>query len=141
VTLSYIPFCIVSPKKKKKKRNINNNLAILPSHDIIPLLSFLVLRIFTTHNMGHSCYLFLSHLLLSILVRNIRSRNRVTQSRAELLQSRAELLWSKRELTTKIGNNLGLSLYTVSQSSVACVVAYFRRTELLSEVQERSGID
>jgi len=25
--------CIVSPKRKKKKRNINNNLAILPSHD------------------------------------------------------------------------------------------------------------
>jgi len=28
-TLSYI----VSPKEKKRKRNINNNLAILPSHD------------------------------------------------------------------------------------------------------------
>jgi len=38
------------------------------------------------------------------------------------------------------GNNLGLSLCAVSQSAVACVVAYFRRTELLSGVQERSGI-
>jgi len=25
--------CVVSPKEKEKKRNINNNLAILPSHD------------------------------------------------------------------------------------------------------------
>jgi len=64
---------------------------------------------------------------------NVQSRNRVTQSRAELL-------WSGRELTTKIGNNLGLSSCTVPRSAVACVVAYFRRTELLPEVQERSGI-
>jgi len=64
---------------------------------------------------------------------NVQSRNRVTQSRAELL-------WSGRELTTKIGNNLGLSSCTVPRSTVACVVAYFRRTELLPEVQERSGI-
>jgi len=54
--------------------------------------------------------------------------------------SRAELLWSGRELTTKVENNLGLSLCTVSQSAVVCVVAYFRRTELLPGVQERSGI-
>jgi len=54
--------------------------------------------------------------------------------------SRAELLWSGRELTTKVENNLGLSLCTVSQSAVICVVAYFRRTELLPGVQERSGI-
>jgi len=26
---------VVSPKEKKKKRNINNDLAILPSYDII----------------------------------------------------------------------------------------------------------
>jgi len=64
---------------------------------------------------------------------NVQSRNRVTQSRAELL-------WSGRKLTTKIGNNLGLSSCTVPRSAVACVVAYFRRTELLPEVQERSGI-
>jgi len=25
--------CVVSPKEKEKKRNINNDLAILPSHD------------------------------------------------------------------------------------------------------------
>ena len=54
--------------------------------------------------------------------------------------SGVELLWSGRELTTKVGNNLGLSLCTVPRSSVACVVAYFRRTELLPGVQERSGI-
>jgi len=34
VTLSHTPFCIISPRKRKeKKRNINNNLAVLPSHD------------------------------------------------------------------------------------------------------------
>ena len=37
-------------------------------------------------------------------------------------------------------NNLGLSLYTIPQSTVVCVVVYFRRTELLLGVQERSGI-
>jgi len=57
-----------------------------------------------------------------------------------MTQSRVELLQSRRELTTKIRNNLGLSSCTVPQSSVACVVAYFRRTELLPGVQERSGI-
>ena len=52
-----------------------------------------------------------------------------------------ELLWSGRELTTKVGNNLGLSLCAMPRSSVVYVVVYFRRTELLPEVQERSGID
>ena len=51
-----------------------------------------------------------------------------------------ELLWSRRELTTKVGNNLGLSSCAVPRSSVACVVVYFRRMELLPGVQERSGI-
>jgi len=37
-------------------------------------------------------------------------------------------------------NNLGLSSYTVPQSAVAYVVAYFRRTELLPGIQERSSI-
>jgi len=41
----------------------------------------------------------------------------------------------------KMGNNLGLSLCAVPQSTVACVVAYFRRTELLSGVSKRNGID
>jgi len=54
--------------------------------------------------------------------------------------SGVELLWSRKELTTKVGNNLGLSSCTVPQSAVMCVVVYFRRTELLSGVQERSGI-
>ena len=40
----------------------------------------------------------------------------------------------------KWGNNLGLSLCTVPRSAVVCVVACFRRMELLSGVQERSGI-
>ena len=57
-----------------------------------------------------------------------------------MTQSGAELLWSGRELTTKVGKNLGLSLCTMPQSIVTCVVAYFRRTELLPGVQERSGI-
>jgi len=37
-------------------------------------------------------------------------------------------------------NNLGLSLCAVPLSTVTCVVAYFRKTELLPEVQEKSGI-
>jgi len=41
----------------------------------------------------------------------------------------------------KMENNLGLSSCTVLRSTIACVVAYFRRTELLSGVLERSGID
>jgi len=41
----------------------------------------------------------------------------------------------------KMRNNLGLSSCAVPQSTVARVVAYFRRTELLSEVSERNGID
>ena len=53
----------------------------------------------------------------------------------------AELLQSGRELTTKWGNNLGLSSCAVPRSAVACVIAYFRRTELLPGVLERSGID
>jgi len=40
----------------------------------------------------------------------------------------------------KMGNNLGLSSCAVPQSAVACAVVYFRRTELLSGVSERSGI-
>ena len=36
VILSHTPSCIVSPKEKEnKKRNINNDLAILPSHNIL----------------------------------------------------------------------------------------------------------
>ena len=57
-----------------------------------------------------------------------------------MTQSRAELLQSERELVTKVRNNLGLSSYTVPQSVVAYMVAYFRRTELLRGVQERSDI-
>jgi len=34
MTLSCAPLCSCKSKKKKKKRNINNDLAILPSHDI-----------------------------------------------------------------------------------------------------------
>jgi len=54
--------------------------------------------------------------------------------------SGVELLWSGKELTTKVRNNLGLSSCAVPQSAVTCVVAYFRKTELLAGVQERSGI-
>jgi len=48
--------------------------------------------------------------------------------------------WSRRELTTKWENNLGLSSCAVPQSAVMYVVAYFRRTELLSGDQERGSI-
>ena len=62
---------IVSPikeKEKEKKRNINNNLAILPSYDTTSLLSFLVPRNFsTTHSIGLPCCPFHFHLPLSIL--------------------------------------------------------------------------
>ena len=37
-------------------------------------------------------------------------------------------------------NNLGLSSCAVPQSAVTYVVVYFRRTELLPEVQERNSI-
>jgi len=67
-------------------------------------------------------------------VRDVWSGSGVTQNGAELL-------WNGRDLTTKWGNNLGLSSCAVPQSTVACVVAYFRRTELLPGVLERSGID
>jgi len=32
VTLSHTLSCVVSPREKEKKRNINNDLAVLPSH-------------------------------------------------------------------------------------------------------------
>ena len=51
-----------------------------------------------------------------------------------------ELLQSGGKLTTKVENNLGLSSCAVPQSSVVCVVVYFRRTELLPGVQERGSI-
>jgi len=72
--------------------------------------------------------------LFITLSNTVRSRNKVTQSGVELL-------WSGRELITKVGNNLGFSSYAVPQSSIVYVVVYFRRTELLPGVQERSGID
>ena len=59
---------VVSPIKEEKKRNINNNLAVLPSHDTTPLLSFLVPRNFsTTHSIGLPCCPFHFHLPPSIL--------------------------------------------------------------------------
>jgi len=70
VILSHTPPCSCKSKEKEKekKRNINNDLDVLPSHDI------------------------------------------------------------------------GLSSCTVPWSAVTCVVAYFRRTELLLEVQKRDSI-
>jgi len=62
------------------------------------------------------------------------------QSGSGVTWSGVELLQSKRDLTTKVGNNLGLSSCTVPRSTIACVVAYFRRMELLSGDQERSSI-
>jgi len=40
-------------------------------------------------------------------------------SRDEVTRGRTELLWRKRGLTTKLENNLGLSLYAVPQSAIA----------------------
>jgi len=55
-------------KKRKRKEILNNDLAILASHDTTPLLSFLVLRNFlTTHNMGQPCCPSHCRLLLFIL--------------------------------------------------------------------------
>ena len=67
-------------------------------------------------------------------VSDVWSGSRVTRNGAELLRN-------GRELTTKVGNNLGLSLCAVPRLTVVRVVAYFKRTELLSEISERSGID
>ena len=54
--------------KRKGKEILNNDLAILPSHNTTPLLSFLVPRNFpTTCSMGQPCYPSCCHLLLSIL--------------------------------------------------------------------------
>ena len=66
--------------------------------------------------------------------------SRTVQSRSGVTQSGVELLWSERKLTTKSGNNLGLSSCAMLQSAVTCMVVYFRGTELLPGVQERSGI-
>jgi len=68
----------------------------------------------------------------------------ITNCQEHVEQEQSDPEWSGitlsgKELTTKVGNNLGLSLYTVPRSAVVCV--YFRRTELLPGVQERSGID
>jgi len=54
--------------------------------------------------------------------------------------SGAELLRSGRELITKMGEQPWPQLVCVPRSAVTCVVAYFRRMELLSGVQEKSGI-
>jgi len=64
--------------------------------------------------------------------------------RAEQEQSRPE--WSGitpgwMGFDNKMRNNLGLSSCAVPRSAVMCAVAYFRRTELLSGVSERNGID
>ena len=67
-------FCLARPsirkiKEKKNKRNINNDLAVLPSHDTTPLLGFLVPRNFsTTRNKGRPCHPSRFHLLLSTLL-------------------------------------------------------------------------
>jgi len=55
-------------------------------------------------------------------------------------RSGVEILRNKW-VDNKIRNNLGLSLCAVPRSAVACVVAYFRRDELLSGISERNGID
>jgi len=58
--------------------------------------------------------------------------NRVTQSGAELL-------WNERKLTTKMRTTLA-SARVLCLDFLSHVVVYFKRTELLSGVQEKSGI-
>jgi len=41
----------------------------------------------------------------------------------------------------KMRNNLGLSSCAVPRSTAACVVVYFKRTELWSGISERNSID
>jgi len=65
-------------------------------------------------------------------------KDHAEQKRSDPEWSGATLEW--RRVDNKMRNNLGLSLYAVPQSSVVCVVVYFRRTELLPGVQERSDI-
>ena len=68
--LSHAPPCSCKSKEKEKekKRNINNDLAVLPSYDTTSLLGFLVPRNFsTTHNMGPLCCPFRLRLPLFIL--------------------------------------------------------------------------
>jgi len=61
--------------------------------------------------------------------------------RSRLEWTRVEWNYSGIEgFDNKMGNNLGLNSCAVPRSAVACAVAYFRRTELLSGVSERSGI-
>ena len=63
-----------------------------------------------------------------LVVRDVRSRSGVTPE------------WKGFD-NKNWGNNLGLSSCAVPRSTVARMVAYFRRTELLPGVSERSGID
>jgi len=59
---------IQNQKKRKRKEILNNDLAVLPSHDTTPLSSFLVPRNFpTARNMGQPYCPFRRRLLLSTL--------------------------------------------------------------------------
>jgi len=60
------------------------------------------------------------------------------RSKVEVTQSGIGLFWRKRELTTKIGKQPWPQLMYCAV--IMCMVAYFRRTKLLSGAQERNGI-
>jgi len=79
------------------------------------------------------------------MLEGIYSRIRYLVSSTERSETEwAEVEWNYSGIEgfdNKVGNNLGLSLCAVPRSAVACAVAYFRRTRLLSEVSERGGID
>jgi len=70
---------------------------------------------------------------------NILTSTGVEQERSEPEWSGIAPEWVR--LTTIRENNLGLSSCAVPRSTVACVVAYFRRTELLSGTLERNGMN
>jgi len=55
VILSHAPPCSCKSKEKEKekKRNINNDLAVLPSHDIIGFTNLLCAH-FTCMTIGHA---------------------------------------------------------------------------------------
>jgi len=72
VTLSHTPFCSKSKiKEKEKKRNINNNLAILPSHDTF--LDSGATRSFIDRDFIHLKGINIQTLLCNIPVFNVNS--------------------------------------------------------------------
>ena len=98
--------CIVSPKEKEKKRNINNNLAILPSHDIS-----------STSSRVQVCYLFelvhskmdLEHSLLVTFL--------VTQCQLILVASRGLNMSSRSIITCSMCSSYSITFWGYRKGS------------------------